>query len=176
MEKTVCFSGHRPNKLGGYKDKNGIQLNLYKHLARVVEIASMNGFTKFISGGAQGVDQIAARAVINRRNNPVYSHIKLILALPYRYYGEVWPEISRKVLKNIMKRANKVVYTSNEDDFDYKLLFERNVWMVDNSDVLVAVWNKVRAGGTYHCIKYAKKAGKPVLLINPVSLEEKWII
>lgn len=41
----------------------------------------------------------------------------------------------------------------------------RNEWMVDNGDQGLALWNGKESGGTYNCIKYAEKKGKPVVNI-----------
>ncbi len=43
---------------------------------------------------------------------------------------------------------------------------KRNEWMVDNCDMLVAVWDGTD-GGTYNCIDYAKRMKKPRILIDP---------
>ena len=42
----------------------------------------------------------------------------------------------------------------------------RNKYMVDNSDLLLAVWNG-KKGGTANTVKYARKKEKEVVIINP---------
>ena len=61
MEKTICFTGHRPNKMAGYKHENYCSFlnSLEEHLQKYLDA----GFTKFITGGAQGADQLAFWAV-----------------------------------------------------------------------------------------------------------------
>lgn len=61
MEKTICFTGHRPNKMAGYKHENYCCFlnSLEEHLQKYLDA----GFTKFITGGAQGADQLAFWAV-----------------------------------------------------------------------------------------------------------------
>jgi len=38
----------------------------------------------------------------------------------------------------------------------------RNIWMVDNCDLVLALWDG-SDGGTGNCIKYANKIGKPIV-------------
>ena len=49
--------------------------------------------------------------------------------------------------------------------FDRSCYQRRNEYMVDKSDLVLAVWNGERAGGTWNTIEYAKSAGKPVKYI-----------
>lgn len=43
---------------------------------------------------------------------------------------------------------------------------KRNEYMVDNSDIVIAVWDGTK-GGTYNCVKYAQKLEKKIIQINP---------
>ncbi len=65
----------------------------------------------------------------------------------------------------MIKLADKVilVYEIEEyksDNINVKL-DNRNKYMVNNSDYVLAVWNG-SSGGTYNCIKYAKKQNKKI--------------
>lgn len=42
--------------------------------------------------------------------------------------------------------------------------------MVDNSDILLAVYDGNSKGGTAYTVEYARKQGKQVILINPYTL------
>jgi uncharacterized phage-like protein YoqJ len=46
---------------------------------------------------------------------------------------------------------------------------DRNKWMVDHCDALVAIWNGT-SGGTANCVKYALSVNKPIVMINPKNL------
>jgi uncharacterized phage-like protein YoqJ len=173
-EKVMCFTGHRPTQLGGYRgpEAERIQNNLFGHLARVVERAARAGFVTFISGGAQGTDQIGAEAVINRRKNPEFAHIKLVVARPYPTQFKVWPDYARERFFAIIREADVVVDVSPDPHANWKLQV-RNQWMVNYSELVVGVWNGSK-GGTWNCLQYAKKKRKNVLLINPMTLVEKY--
>ena len=51
--------------------------------------------------------------------------------------------------------------------------FQRNRYMVDNSDVLIAVYDgqAKKRSGTGYTVNYAGSAGKPILLIHPDTLK-----
>ena len=46
--------------------------------------------------------------------------------------------------------------------------------MVDNSDATIAIWDR-KPSGTGNTVEYARKQGKPVLVIDPMRQEEKWL-
>lgn len=45
----------------------------------------------------------------------------------------------------------------------------RNEYMVENCDLLIAVWDK-SDGGTANCVKYAKSQRKNIIYINPKEI------
>jgi uncharacterized phage-like protein YoqJ len=48
-------------------------------------------------------------------------------------------------------------------------MYKRNEYMVDNSDIVMAVWNGKKSGTSY-TVEYAKKKGRRVLVLNPDKL------
>ena len=46
-------------------------------------------------------------------------------------------------------------------------MHERNRFMADNSDVLIAVYDGSEKGGTAYTVNYAKKKGLDVIIIQP---------
>ena len=64
--KTICFSGHRPEKLPFKGDDlspvtGAIKSILYKEITECIE----SGYNRFITGLARGVDNWAADIVID---------------------------------------------------------------------------------------------------------------
>jgi uncharacterized phage-like protein YoqJ len=174
MGKTLCFTGHRPDKLGGFGGEKAklIQDNLFAHLVRIVMRAANNDFDRFISGGALGVDQIAAEAVIHRKKNPAYFNIQLIIAKPFPSQASKWPAHAVEVYDRICGKADTIVNVS-EDPYTREKMQLRNEFMVNHSDAVIAVWNGGN-GGTGNCVRYARSQFKPILIVNPYTLVEKW--
>jgi len=171
--KTLCFTGHRPNKLADYSGPkvDALHSAIKNKLIDVVIRASNAGFNTFISGGALGVDQIAARAVIHVRD-VLNRNVELEMAIPFPAQPNGWPENARQTYFTLLNASNSVVYCS-QDPFSSAKMRKRNMWMVDHSEVVVAIYNNT-GGGTKNCIDYARNMKRPVLIINPFTLEERW--
>lgn len=172
MDKTVCFTGHRPDRLGGFHGWRAekLQGDLKNKLIEVIYRSYTAEFNTFISGGAIGVDQIAAEAVLYLKEHNI--PLKLVMALPFPSQHKKWPAYAQKRYQAILNLADQVVYCSDDPYSAWKMQM-RNEWMVDRSKAVIAVWNGGK-GGTYNCIQYARKIYRPTLLINPYTLAERW--
>ncbi len=74
MERKTCaFTGHRPSKLPwGYDETAEGCVLLKAALATQITALVDSGITDFLSGMAQGIDQICAELVLaQREKNPV---------------------------------------------------------------------------------------------------------
>ena len=152
----VSFCGHRPDKLLGYKLPNPT----YKHVYAKIENALKElKPEKVISGMALGVDQWAA--VIAYRLN-----IPFLAAIPFEGQETAWPAESQKAFNLLRKVASEEVIVSPGGYASNKMQI-RNEWMVNHCDMLIAVYNGDKSGGTYNCISYAKTLKKEIYLIEP---------
>lgn len=181
--KTICFTGHRPSKLGGY-DINGKNYNKLKDKIRNIILNIMNDSDdkdfKFITGGALGVDQIAFDILSYGRELSNTNKITLEIAVPFKDQPIKWfNQTDVKRYKGQLEDADKVTYVDKIDKYKIKgyeedryypaKMQKRNEYMVDNSDIVIAVWDGSK-GGTCNCVQYAKKLGKEIIYINPKEL------
>lgn len=110
------------------------------------------GFTTFITGMAQGTDIWAAEIVLEkRRTNPA---LKLICALPHPNFEKPWQADWQARFSEVLRTADLQrtiwpVYAKSS----YQ---KRNIWMVDHSALLIAVFSG-KAGGTLNTIHYAQQ-------------------
>jgi uncharacterized phage-like protein YoqJ len=159
---TICVTGHRPKRLYGYNLTNPKWINLYDTFQRLLVDKHCDWA---VSGMALGVDTIFALAVIDLRDNKGVD-IKLHCAVPCHNQSEPWfneDDINR--YKQILNKADRITYVTN-DTYKDGCLEERNQFMVDISDEVLAVWTG-STGGTEHCIAYAEHEGiKVTNLIN----------
>jgi uncharacterized phage-like protein YoqJ len=116
------------------------------------------GFTTFISGMARGSDIWAAEIVLRLRKK--YPNIHLIAASPFEGFEKSWESSWQKRYNKIMEDADLVRFIC--DHYSSSCFQIRNVWMVDRSARVIAVYNG-EAGGTRNTIKYADKCGVPVV-------------
>lgn len=156
----VAFTGHRPDKLGGYKLPNPTYLYVCRQIEKTLKELRPH---KVISGMALGVDQWAAHIAHNLG-------IPFIAAVPFVGQEKAWPCASQKTYSKLLKLASEVVIVSEGEYSAYKMQV-RNEWMVDRCNKLIAVWDGT-PGGTGNCVKYAEHHNIDIIFINP-RLDEK---
>lgn len=167
--KTVCFTGHRPDKLYGYDIFSPLNSAIEIELDKIIKQSILEGYDTFISGGALGVDQMAAHNVVAWRDDE-FPNIKLIIARPFPSQACKWPKTFQNYFDSLCKSANEVIDVSPDPYAAWKMQ-KRNIWMVDNSDLVIAVWDGSE-GGTGTCIRYAESKNKKIIRINPLMLKE----
>ncbi len=157
----VAFTGHRPEKIGGYKLPNPTYTYVYQQIESTLKQLNPD---KVISGMALGVDQIAAYIAYKLK-------IPFIAAIPFEGQEKAWPIKSQQIYSALLRQSieKKIVcdggYAANKMQI-------RNQWMVDNCDKLIAVWDH-SSGGTENCIKYAQSINRDIVYIDPRIKESK---
>lgn len=158
----LAFTGHRPQSLfttNAYSEQNTALLEEFACEFLVNLKASLGDDyrdVKIISGMAIGWDQAIAKAAIKMRRT-------LIAAVPCKGQEQLWPTDAQEEYRSILDHASMVHYISNV--YTKSCMQERNKWMVDNSDHLVALWNG-KPGGTANCVQYAKSKGSNYRIIH----------
>ena len=149
-----CFTGHRPDKMEfGEKEIKPL-------LEKAIDEAISKGFVTFITGMAMGTDIWAAEIVLDRRKKNKDLH--LICALPHPGFESRRSFMEKMRFSKIIKNAD-LVKEINDRYFTgcYQV---RNEWMVDRTNLVIAVFNGQKSG-TKNTVEYAKKQG---LIINNV--------
>lgn len=180
LESAAFFTGHRPPDLGGWNEDNDTARNVKAWLHKAIERAYIRGKRVFISGLATGTDMWAGEAVIALKEK--YSDIKLFAAIPFPSQATKWAEFNQIRHKRLREEADSFIVLNEDPGKDSPgyiwavLLHGRNQWMVDNGQAGIAVWGGKEKGGTFDCIKRAKKANRPILRLNPHTMKEEWIL
>ncbi len=156
----VSFTVHRPNKIGGYDENNELRVQIKQDIRDFLtsQFNETPDLTVLV-GGALGVDTDVARECWRLA-------IPYILCAPCRNQDSKWRAESRVAYKKMCELAHQVIYVHDGAYTSAQCLFDRNKYMVDNSDKLVAVWNGDTFGGTWHCMSYAKSVNKPIAHIR----------
>ena len=144
----LSATGHRPNKLGGY---SAYALDKLRAIAykKIEELKP----EKVISGMALGWDTAVALATLQLG-------IPLVAAIPFAGQETKWFPESVRMYHRTLKRA-EVIYVSKGAYAAWKMQ-TRNEYMVNNSDVILAMYDG-SSGGTRNCIEYAKKQNKQII-------------
>lgn len=152
---VIAFTGHRPNKIGGYKTPNPIYNYIVTELQKLlIEINP----EKTISGMALGFDQLAAALCVKME-------IPFIAAVPFPGQEKAWPEYSQEIYHELLSKAEQVVIVS-PGPYHPKLMQIRNQFMIDRCDKVIACWDGT-TGGTGNAVTYADSVGKEIIRIDP---------
>ncbi len=160
---TACFTGYRPKKLPwGENEDDPRCIALKRKLADKIAAAYAQGYRTFISGMAQGVDTYAAEAVLALAK--AAHDLELVCAVPSPGYALTLPKAHRARYESIILGASRCAVCSERDGRDS--MARRNRYMVDNSSLVIAVYDGQR-GGTHNTVAYAKEKGRDVLTLLP---------
>ena len=149
-----CFTGHRPEKLS-------LSENEVKHLLeKAIDNVIADGYVTFITGMAKGTDIWAAEIVLEKKKHNTALH--LICAIPHPGFENKWSEYEKERYMHILQGAD---YTTTVSDHYFRACYQRrNEFMVDHSNLVIAVWNGEKSG-TKNTIDYAIKYGVKIINI-----------
>ena len=153
----IALTGHRPQRLFG----NNLSNTKWQAVsAWIKDVLIRNNCTVAFSGMAKGSDLLYALAVKDLAEKGY--NINLNLIFPCKGYGSNSPD-KRYLMwyQQAIDAANKITYIHKEwtptaDD-------DRDKYMVDNCDMLIAIFDGIEAGGVFKTIEYAKSLGKPII-------------
>lgn len=162
---TLCFTGHRPQKLPwGENEDDERCKKMKKTLKEKIIEAIKNGYIYFISGLALGFDIISAEMILELKND--YPHIKLIGAIPCKDQYKLWKPYQIERYKKVLAKCDS--FRCLYDTYNDKCMLERNDYMLNNSSMVIALYNG-KGGGTGYTIKKAKEKGLETIIIEPCS-------
>jgi len=165
--KSCCFTGHRPKALPWKDDENDVRCAALKSKIRFAaeNLIVEQGCERFISGMAQGSDMICAEVILALKN--IYPHIKLECAVPNRAFTASWPAADVRRYSSILTRADDIIFISEKKFYSRSDLMLRNIYMVNSSDIIIAVYKDGESGGTLNTINYAESKNKKIIIIPP---------
>ena len=164
---TCCFTGHRPQSLPyGYNEQDPQCIKLRMVIWKLMnKLIKENLVTHFISGMALGIDQMCAEMVIALRDK--HPKVTLECAIPCEEQAVKWTEPQRDRYFWIAERCDKETLVQHHYDKD--CMQKRNRYMVDSSEIVIAVWNG-NPSGTGNTVRYAQEKGKTIFVIDPETL------
>lgn len=149
------ITGHRPPKIGGYTIPNPIYNYVCQQLEKYFKELKPD---KIISGFCIGTDLYAA-------NIGIKLNIPVLAAIPFIGQELKWNDIDQKRYNFLLSKVSEKVIVSPGGYSPEKMQI-RNQYIVDNCDLLLAVWDGT-SGGTKNCINYAKSLNKQIIIIDP---------
>lgn len=167
MKGTTCaFTGHRPHKFPWRYDESDSRYIALKTtmMERITALAEA-GVTDYYSGGADGTDCWASLIVLSlREKNPA---LRLHCILPYEGQADKWRDSARERYSSILEQADSVDYVSRT--YYDGCMIDRNHRLVESAGLLLAVYNGARRSGTGATVNYARKLGREIIVIDPIT-------
>ena len=164
-DPTCTFTGHRAEKLPwGYNENDPRCRRLKRTLYDTLEAVYESGFHRFICGMAEGCDLYFAETVLALKST--YPHITLEAAIPCPSQADGWSERQKARYRDILARCD--YETMVQQSYTPGCMQRRNRYMVDHSDLLIAVHDGL-PGGTRYTIEYALRRGVNII---DVPIEE----
>ena len=151
VRKTCCVTGHRDipaDKL------DYVEQELRRELAEAV----VDGYTRFISGFAEGADLMFAALVVEEKER----HPELFLEAALPYAGRV--KTKDKRFHELLRLCDGVKVESQT--YAPSCYMERNRYMVSQSQRVIAVYDGREKGGTLFTMRYAYTLGRDVRVIS----------
>ena len=169
----VAFTGHRPEQLNIQQD--GLSQSgqaLQDLIWQEIWTQEKAGADTFLCGGAKGADIICGELILAEKQttNP---QLTLICAIPFREHAERWSFDWKLRYHELLKGADKIVQVC--DTYQRGCFHIRNRYLVDNCDLLIAIYNGEDKGGTAYTVNYAKQQGKEIVILNPNTLKREVI-
>ena len=164
IERCCAFTGHRPKKFPwGYNEADIRCVTLKKAITEEIVKRVDAGYTGFLSGMAEGTDTWAALAVLAlKKENPA---LKLHCVLPCEGQADEWSASARELYFSILEQVDEIVYVNRE--YSKNCMLKRNRYLVDHAACLLAVYNGEQRGGTAMTVRYARKLGREIIVLNP---------
>ena len=167
--RRCAFTGYRPMKMPfGYDESCAQAQDFKKRLHDTIEILILQGYKHMISGGAQGMDIMAAEAVLDLQKD--FPDVTLEIAVPFEGQADKWPEGYRARWQRCIDQADMITVLSHR--YTKGCLYARNRYLVTQADLLLACYDG-QEGGTKHTVDYAKRNGCRVCLIPPEKSQWK---
>ena len=159
--RTMCFTGRRPKDLCGYS--RDAYMPLVQFLTEILyrRYYKELGVRCFISGGAQGFDQLAFWSV-ERMKSAYKTHDVKNIVFAVKGQSARWKDtgtFSKHEYELMLSKADAMCWVSGGS---IQALLDRNHIMVDHSERLLALypddsWDTSK-GGTAETLRYAQKA------------------
>lgn len=120
ISSTCFFSGPRPKNLPSssydpYQKANKRMLLGLREV--IIDHIENKGVDTFITGMALGIDLWAARIVLKLSEEPKYSHVKLVGAIPVNNQSKHWPKAGRDEWEGVFNKLHSFYEVHKHEDY-----------------------------------------------------------
>lgn len=146
----------------GHQERHGIDWQ-WVEAALEIEICKVPDVRAALSSLAKGADQIFARVAISLG-------IPVIAVIPVSNYERFFDERARVEYDRLLSKSLvKNLRWKGDDQLGF---FSAGKFIVENTDLLFAVWDGQKSkglGGTGDIVDYARQLSRRVIHLNPIT-------
>ncbi len=128
------------------------------------------GADTFYCGMALGFDLVCCGVLASLKRE---FSIKIVACIPCADQSSCYPYEMRRLYEDLLRECDETIVL--HERYEAGCMFERNRYMVDCCDVLLAYLYAER-GGTWYTVKYALKKGKKIIYIHQKGEEENDLV
>jgi hypothetical protein len=146
----------------GHQERKGIQWLWVKDTIYAA-LYKLGNVDKALSSLAAGSDQVFAEAALSLG-------IPVVAVIPLEGYEQFFKGSSLVTYRRLLSQSEPVHLKWSGDP--ERAFFEAGKRVVDESDLMFAVWDGEQAkglGGTGDIVEYARQEGKPLIHIDPIA-------
>lgn len=163
---ACAFTGHRPGRLPwGDNELDPRCMDLKQRLRQAVQELYDTGCRHFLCGMAMGSDWYFCEAVAALRE--AQPDVQLEAVIPWSGQPDAWPEDFRSRYYTLL--ADCDVRTILQNRYTPGCLQQRNLYMVERADCLLAVYDEQGGGGTAGTVAAARRRGLQLRILHPIE-------
>lgn len=167
-DKTVAFTGYRPEKIRLSSSNPDIENEIRAALKTVLRDLYSRGYRRFLSGMAEGFDLWAAGEVLELKRAGECPEMELVAVVPFSGQERNYSLSVRDEYAKILATSAETAVLSGH--YYPECFMRRNDWLVDNASLMVCYFDG-QPGGTQYTVRRARKAGMQVInLLAPTLL------
>jgi hypothetical protein len=172
---SVGIVGHRSDRIADAGQVRARIVEILRALEEALDECAASGFypagrqpLRLVSALAEGADRIAAMAAVE-------AGIELGIVLPFvpaEYRKDFTDETTRKQFDELLGKSTRVLILDGNGDERQRAYEAAGMTMLDNCDILIAVWDGGPGrgrGGTREVIEEAARRAIPVVVIDPAG-------
>lgn len=164
--ESCAFTGHRPRSFSfGYDEELPDFQNLILKIKNCIIQVCNSGCRTFYCGMAEGVDLWCGELILEMRDR-FDPPLQICAVVPFLEQPGNMSKKNQERYRRIMEHSKERFLVSRK--FTKSCYQKRNCFLVDSCDAVIAVFDESNAhSGTGQTVRYAKKKGKRVFLIQP---------
>jgi len=161
--QSVCFTGHRPEKLLIPYDEEAPLFRQFRAVLKKQILEAIDrGATDFYNGMAKGTDLLAGELVLEL--SELFPQLRQHAVCPYAGQPNSYPVDWLRRFTRVLNRAASL--TVLHETYTRGCFHERNCYLVDHADLVIAAFDGNYKTGTGQTLLYAQKKRKEIRIIR----------